>query len=633
MARIGLFCTVLGAILALAIPARAQESLRIITGMDAGQALDWHNPELAFDVNLPPGVNAASLTLYADPEAIPPRPGTLMRVSVNGHDPVVLDPKPLSFSARIDLPATHLRAGLNHVSIRFEGAGAALCPVEADGGWRLNLDRSRLDIARSSRIASFAQLEDWLAQGPWSLSSIAFAQTRLAKADQAAFGALIVQGLALRAAKVPHIALSDAQADLRIMARISPTSAGPQMILHPGAQPQLEFLGRDSADILAAARLFAARMVKVDAVRVNPAMLVHAPLVRRPGALKGVENTLARPVWAPRPFISAVRTPHGGQTRLVVDLERPDWVSARGTELVLADAGKALRRSLKRRRSHLVMPLKSNKATVVRRFSLARITHPEKAAVRCPAARQDAPLRLLSARIESSGYAQAHGLSRFAVDGAPFTRQNGAGTAIVLAASSPARLHAAWRALGRIALASGAPLTSAWYGSEAKLAPRGASLLVLGPRERLPRRVLAHMPPAFARGAAAGPGESRLNGANRSQWLVRSAYARDPVPPGLGVAGFGHAGAAGMLVLSAETRADFIPAMNAFADGPAIDFFAGNVLRWRAGQVEINAIDPKAGTLVSAQGLPFILFLVAGVCLAGLWTIRWHRAFKNKWQA
>ncbi len=630
MARIVQFCTLIGTILALALPVQARQSLRTLTAMEAEQVLDWRNPELAFDVNLPPGVNAASLTLYADPGTTPPKAGTLMRVSINGHSPVILDPKPQSFSARIDLPAAQMRSGANHVSIRFAGVGTALCPDKADGGWRFDLDRSRFDVSRSSSIADFAQLEDWLAAGPWSLSSIAFGKMALARADQAAFGALIVQGLAVRAHKVPHIATLRDHAGLVIAARILRDSAGPMIILHPGARPQLAFQGRDAADILAAARLFAARIIRIRTTRARPAILTHAPLVRRPGVLKGVEEALARPVWVVRPFASAVRTPHGGQTRLVVDLEQSDWVRAQATELVLADAGSVVKKHLKKRHSHFTIALKGNKATVVRRFSLARVTRPEKTVVQCLSQRKEAPMRLLSARIESSGFAQARGLSRFAVDGAPFTQRKGAGAAIVLDTSSPARLHAAWRALGRIALVSGAPLTSAWYGDDAKRAPKGAALLVLGQRDMLPRRVLASMPATFARGAAAGPGDSRLNDVNRSQWLTPSAYAKAPMPPGLGVAGFSSAGDTAILVLSAETKADFIPAMNAFADGQAIDFFAGDVLRWRGSQVEINAIDPKAGQLVRAPVLPLILFLIAGLCLAGLWISRWQRAFAKK---
>ena len=629
MARIVLFCTLLVAVLTPPGPAPARESLRLMTAMKAEQVLDWQNPELVFDINLPSGANAASLTLYADPGKTPPRPGVIMRVAINGHAGIVLDPKPQSFSARIDLPAAQMRTGVNHVSIRLEGAGAALCPLKADGGWRLDLDRSRFDLSLSTRIASFTQLEDWLGAGPWSLSSIAIAPDPLKDSDLAAFGALIVQGLALRAAKVPRIVQQSDRAGLLIAVRITQSSAGPLIILHPGSHPQLEFQGRDAADILAAARLFAARLIRTNTLRVSPAMLAHAPLVRRPDALKGARAALDRRVWTPRPFTSEVRTPHGGQTRLVIDLQRPHWARTQPTALVLADAGNRIKKHLKNRRGHFVMALNGNKASVVRRFSLARITRPDNSATLCPSSRSEAPVQLLSVRIESNGFAQAHGLSRFAVDGAPFARTQGAGTAIVLAGDTPAQRRASWRALARIALISGAPLTSAWYGSDLAPAPKGKALLVLGPREKLPRHLLAGLPKAFARGAAAGPGASGLQQKNATQWLVHQAYAKAPVLPGLGVAGYGHMGSVQMLVLSAETRADFVPAMNAFADGHAIDFFAGKVLRWRAGRVEINAIDPAAGKPVTKPGLPFVLFLVAGLCLAGLWTIRWRRVFEK----
>ncbi len=634
MARFIQICILILTSMVFAGQARAQESLRILTGMEPEQQLDWRNPELSFDLNIPPGANAASLTLFANPGETLPAQGSLMVVSVNDQPGVVVNPRPESFSARIDLPASHLKAGRNHISVMFEGASAALCPAKSDGGWVFDLSRSRFDLSISRHIASFAALENWLAKGPWAIDQISIDGAGLTKTGFASMGAMVTQGLSIRTGRVPQIVALDSVEGLRFQARIDPAMVGPSLALRPGVRPSVEFLGGDEQDVLAAVRLFASRIIAVNSTRAAPALLAQAPLVQGQSALAGIEEALTASVWHARPFTNTVRAPYHGETRLVVELERADWVSAKSVALMSMNGRSDQRKKLNKKLNRLVFALDSKGTNVEHGFQIGREAEPAKdVTMACAGHAQDAPLKVVSAKIESSGYGQADGMARFAVDGAPFTVDRGADTAIVFGAKTEAQLWAGWRAAARIAMIGGAPLTTAWYGTDARFVPPEAkAVMVLSLRSQLSADLVDTLPSAFNQGAAAGPKEF---GRRKGNAITRSytAYADAALPPGLGVAAWRQNEQRSILILTGDADGDFAPSMHALADGQAMNFFAGRVLRWRAGLVEINAFDPVSAIANGGQGgsarLMAILFIIAGICLVGLWVLIWQRAYQN----
>jgi hypothetical protein len=630
MIRFFRFCILVLLAQGFAVSGMAQESLRALTQMDRDQVLDWRNPELNLDLNIPPGASAATLTLYADPGETLPVSGTLMLVSINGHEGIVVDPKPQAFSARIDLPVSHLQAGRNTIRIAFEGSANHACPIKGDGGWRLDLARSRFDLSISANITSFSVLEDWLAQGAWALDRVSILQGELSEGGYAAMGALITQGLAVRAGKVPQVVSADRIAGLDFQARIESTLAGPGLALRPGARPVVELQGRNEQEVLDMARLFASRIIRLGGTRAAPLVLENAQKVQAPGALDGVKTALGQPSWDVRPFENTVRAPHFGKTRLVVELERPDWVSPDSTVQIVVDGEKPFVKRLKHQLNHFTILMDPKSATVKRVFSIARQARPSTSETGCVDKNDGAPLRLLSARIESNGFEQVDRLSRFAIDAAPFGQQAGQKSAIVLATNNDAQLRAAWRTLARISLVSGAPLSNAWYGTQYRMAPKDAALMVLGPRDQLAPPMLANVPPSFAKGAAAGPRDYEQNYKKNPYKAVQAAFADEAnVPPGLGVAGWTRIGEREALLLTGDHQGDFIPAMQAMADGPAMDFFAGNVVRWRAGLVEINDIGGGAGVMSRKGKLSAWLYIIAGISLIGLWICLWRRVYAN----
>jgi len=152
--------------------------------------------------------------------------------------------------------------------------------------------------------------------------------------------------------------------------------------------------------------------------------------------------------------------------------------------------------------------------------------------------------------------------------------------------------------------------------------------MVFGPRQQLASDMLNGMPQVFASGAAAGPGEYE-----RRQYrptIARAAFAADTdLPAGLGVAGWTERNGQPVLVMTGDAAGDYIPAMQAFADGPALDFFAGSVVRWRAGLVEINDIGGGGAVVPAQKNRMGLLFLIAGLCLSGLWIRLWQRLYTN----
>ena len=630
MARLFWVCMLITGALLLPTSGRTQESLRTLTGMDREQMLDWSNPVLEFDLNIPPGASAAMLTLVADPGKALPAKGSMLVVSINDNPGVMVNPRPEAFNARIDLPAAHLQAGMNRVRIAFEGANESLCPAKTDGGWQVDLARSRFDLSISPNIASFETLEGWLSAGAWALDRVSISQGALDNRSYGAFGALITQGLAVRAGRVPLVVSPSRIAGVDFKARVDAVLAGPGIALRPGTRPVVEFQGRNAEEVLSMARLFAGRIIRLGGTRATPALLAQAEPVQSRRALDGIKTALAQPSWDARPFVNTVRAPHHGQTRLVVEMERPAWVSPDSTVLISVDGQKPFKKRLKNELNHFTIPMDRKSATVVRAFSIARQARPAAEDAHCVMPDEGTPLRLLSARIESNGYEAANGLSRFAIDGAPFTQNAGAGAAIVFATRSNTQLYAAWRAAARVALVSGAPLTAAWYGNAAEKAPEGSAIMVLGPRSQLAPQTIADLPQVFASGAAAGPGDYEGHYKKPRLTVARRAFAANAdLPGGLGVAGWTQLQQQPVLILTGDSAGDFIPAMQAFADGPAINFFAGRVVRWRAGLVEINDIGAGTAPIAPSGQWPAILFLIAGISLSGLWIRMWQRMYAN----
>lgn len=614
----------------------AQTDLRSLSGMEPVQYLDWRNPELYFDFTIPAGAKDASLTIFAEPMQILPAKNSLIVVRVNNNPGIAVNPKPEAFSAHISLPASHLKAGRNRVRILFEGAAGGLCPVEGDGGWRFDLSQGRFDLSITKQIKSFQALEGWMAKGPWAIDKISVTQGALSNDVYAAMGALIVQGIGIRGERIPHIVPAGGAEGVSFTGRIDPALVGPSLALRPGERPVVEFLGRNEKEVLAAARLFAGRKIMVDGTRAAPVMLARAPRVEAGKVFDGVKDAMTQAAWYDRPQLKTVRIAKNVQSRLVVEFERPDWVSTDSVAVITAN-GREQRKRLGKKLNRIVVPLNTKTPTVEHAFSIARETRPAKhAASQCASGQPMPPMKLVSAQIQSTGFAHVKGLGRIAIDGAPFTEGRGHGTAIVFGAKTPAELHAGWRAAARIALIGGQPLTAAWYGADVKKVPATTiASMVIGPRSQLTTAITATLPPAFGSGVAPGPRKTRTR--RKDNIITRSytAYADADMPTGLGVAGWALIDGRQTLILTGDVETDFIPSMQSFADGQALNFFGGVVARWQAGLVEINDAgqhqQTTGGNGPSGNALMAVLFVIAGICLAGLWVLYWRRAFEN-WQ-
>ncbi len=566
----------------------AQASLEQLGAVQKSASIDYATPKIDLSFDLPPGSFMSSLTLYAAPGRVAPATDSALVISVNDYAGIVLTPRPQDFMARMDLPAGQLRAGRNTVAISFEGPPARQCPWREDGGWVIDLRRSRLDLAGGTQVADFAGLETWLAADLGGPGSVQINGDILTPAARAAFGALIVQGVSLRARHVPHLAK---RGDFLVSAQKNPRAVGPSLKILPGPVPQLVLLGRDETQIVAAARLFAARILDIPGTVAAAPDLAHAPLLRKANPLSGLPAALQTPFWRGQPYVTDFRAPRAGQLRLLLDIER---TGAEGVStLVRLNGEAAARKKLRRKVNHVRINLDGSGGSVQRRLAIGRVLEgPSGRAPACAQGDRAAPLRLLRARIESNGFAHLGGLSRFSVDAAPFANGQGADTSIRLPANSHAALMAGWQVLGRLALNSGRAWTDADYGviGGPGHAALRKNLLLIGPRAQLKNGVAdLALNPVFAQGAASGPDGK----AGRKFHLIPAARAAENPLPGLGVATWAPRPGGGMaVVLTGETTADFIPAMDALAMDTALDRLDGRVARWRHDRVAVNVVDP-----------------------------------------
>ncbi|WP_019961392.1 hypothetical protein [Woodsholea maritima] len=115
-------------------------------------------------------------------------------------------------------------------------------------------------------------------------------------------------------------------------------------------------------------------------------------------------------------------------------------------------------------------------------------------------------------------------LTDFAHSAAPFSQNQGAQSAVVIATDTQAAHIAALSVLARAALAGGEAWVYAWYGDDAKAAPSTHNILFLGDLDRLDRHFLAQAPSELR--AATDAAENR-NPERRQFHFGSSAYADD----------------------------------------------------------------------------------------------------------
>lgn len=175
-------------------------------------------------------------------------------------------------------------------------------------------------------------------------------------------------------------------------------------------------------------------------------------------------------------------------------------------------------------------------------------------------------------------------LEALSAGGAPFGADQGGRAAVVMSGDAEARA-ASLAVVARAALASGSAWLYAWYGDDLGGAPLNHDLLVLGPQEQLPPRLMASAPPEVR--AAANAAANRAPRERR--YYGTTAYADDFTERDAqitGVAALFHQGDGRRVALiTAPEGADYARAAKRLARSGLWEGLEGRAALWDAAGV------------------------------------------------
>ncbi|PWE17013.1 hypothetical protein DDZ18_09925 [Marinicauda salina] len=186
---------------------------------------------------------------------------------------------------------------------------------------------------------------------------------------------------------------------------------------------------------------------------------------------------------------------------------------------------------------------------------------------------------------EGAGASGDSGLSALAAGGAPFGADQGGRAAVVFATETPEERAAALTVVARAALASGSAWIYGWFGDDARAAPDGHDIMVLGPEEHMDSRLFSRAPAELRAAADAAasraPRERRFRGST-----AFAAEETNGLAPVTGVAGMYEDGSGRTIVLITSPRgADFARAARRLARSALWSDLRGSAALWDTAMV------------------------------------------------
>lgn len=573
-ALLALICTYL----CLSPAANAQTRLADLAGAQAPRTLIAGGAAQVFELNLPDGHGAATLSLSAWPSDPLPAPGETFLISINNAPATPLTPALKPFTAQFDIPASQLRAGHNTISIWLEPLRAGLCAPANAGHWSLSLVRSRLDVAVAGRVQGMAGLENWLSADIGGPGRIAYDLSTLPDAAQLRAGAVLTQALSLRRGEVPDIVANGALPDLLIRVELGP---GPAFALTTGGiRPILRIRAETLPELQSVINWFAENRL--------PRLPLPGPVASWPKqAVYPVPDLLDQ---LRKNGFARFRLPPSGEARLLLDVGANAKAQERTQLLVRMDGKDVARPALWRRMNSIAIDLPpSQHPDHVLDLRIMPIQSVPRGCHTIPPTLAAIP-DLHLAQLQLAGTKRVSELERLAWHGGRISNDAGRHSLIALPASDAPALRQAWRLSGRLAILSGHALTRARYvAAENTPLPRAANMMWIGGRTHLPKPLLAGLPPGFAphRGQAPGDPPKKYSPVN---W-IDSAQAAAPDPMlAVGVAAISRLpDGEQAVVLSAEMPGRLAEALSDLSDGAALAQFSGTLVRWRGDEALVNA--------------------------------------------
>jgi len=595
--------------------AKAQTSFAQLSGQSAPAKLDWRNPSLAFEFHLPPAPGVASLTIFAKPLAISPVGGSYFLLSVNQHPAVPFSPVARGFSARFDIPKGQLQAGINQVELIFVSGKEQQCLMQPDGGWAINMQKSRFDLALNRPQPKLSQIEDWLSADMGAPRMIVIEQGALSTSAYQEFGALITQALALRMKQVPQITNNIEHADLVIRAQNNGPASPPLTVQTISQIPHLIFNASNDDLNLLAAKWFAqnrldnplssGRVHEWPSNKLSVEQPLETLLKKAPGA---AWRTVSRPV--------ELRLPTSASARLQMHVQRPKAAGSASSLHLQVDNKQITAPVLWSGENSLLLYLPASKSAA-RTISLVSDMIPAKSIDDyCPPIHTGTKTVTSQITLQLAGMDALSELDHIAWNGGTFARENGKNVQIILSEQKDDALFQSWRVIARLAKLGNGALTYAKFGGEPDSAK---NLLYIGNVKTLPTELQEKLPKSFAIGGGRAPADPIKK---YHSPLVQSALAAPPNTPAIGVAGTAHLSNGNVwMAIGATTEQNQVEALKYLVDGQAIDHFSGNVVRWQGSLVAVNSTDTNLPLPFIQLELSIWNVLILLLFPTGLWSV------------
>lgn len=597
----------------------AQTSLAALSGYQQAVSLDYNNATLDFTFDLPPEPGLASLIFKANPLAEQPQPGSYFLLSVNQGPSVSFAPIVKGFSARFDIPMGQLVSGRNNIQLTFMPNASRECLGKADGGWAIDMQLSRLDLALGRPKPNLTGLKNWLVADIGAPRKIAIEQGQLSLEAYKEFGALIVQALTVRMNEIPQLTTEAKQADLIIKPVFGRDNKIAIQTDKNSSTPMVTLSGNNDSAIIAASRWFAKYRIPKT---INQKTLDHWPkqAITRASSLQQLLTASNSPAIRLQKQHIDLRLPPKALARLQIEAHRDNKADRRSHLQVYVDQDKIATASLWRRVNNITIaiPTSNSNSRKIALMNELRL----KAATKDTCSQEHTKTSTTTRKISLllSGLDNLSELDKLSWNGGTFTKNNGRNTQILLPDESKTLMQS-WRLLAKIYQIGNSNIHEAKFGGEPDPA---LNLLAIQPRNSLPPQLVERLQKSFAKGAGHAPGDPYPK--YKRPTLTRSAFAADDFIPAMGIAASVTLNNKQVwLAISAEDSQQLTSALNDLVEGQALDHFSGTVLRWRGSKVSVNSTKKNSYTAIfTKRSLNWKIFLIL-LLIAGLLPLLYFR--------
>ena len=510
----------------LAVIMAGQPAFASVTGFDPGKRktmvyktsfndvsehtnsrLDWRNPSTEFAFDIPESAWIEDLELMISGLPIGHiDPDKTISVQFNNAEPIILEPGPHQFDARVKLDRSYVRTNNNKIRFTYGSRTPDMCATPSDGAWDMDFNSSFIVIKSKSRLRAI-QVKDLRT----ILKSSALAPKKIAiiaeGPEATKLKALAAQGISLNMETVPVFKSKRSGADMEIIIarrqslpgkikdEYAMRETGPKMVISEGFPLQIVITGDNDAEVMNMAKSFAS--YDMPSVRRRSAG-AGAFQIRKPFSLirKKLEGRMplgeVSPItfsenWGVRPQIITFDIPDPAISygKTVVKYSVASSVHKDSTVTVSLNGRILGRTKLDARRKFVEYDIPRGLLQgIANELVITPDLTPAVSTGHCGIMKNIPGFSIESGSyidIQTDRHAALTDLSRFAASGFPFAEGFGQGTHVRLTGSQSADLDAGLRVIGQLALASRTGWTEADFSQAGEADKPGGNMIIIGP--------------------------------------------------------------------------------------------------------------------------------------------------------